>query len=262
MLDHSTFPPSTRAVIAGYAATPITDGESGGAVYRLEGDGLASCHLQHGRHDVAEAISREATRLGWLAGRIAVPRLVHFERSADAAWLVTTTLPGRSAYALLEEHPRERLAIASAVATFLRALHAIPLADCPFHAGEELRLSEARRRLDAGVVDASDFDEARAGWSATQVWETMVALRPAQATRVVTHGDYSLDNVCLDAGRVTGCLDVERLGAGDPYQDVAICWRDLGAFGAEVQRAFLQAYGISSPDPQRLEFYLCLDEFF
>ena len=192
-----------------------------------------------------------------------MPEVLHFVRASGSAWLLTSALPGRSAYDCLVADPARRLEIAAAVGAFLRTLHALPLGACPFHAGHELRLAEARRRLEAGEVDASDFDAARAGWSAERVWKEMTGLLPLPFARVVTHGDFSLGNVLLDAdGRVTGCLDVGRAGAADPHQDVAILWRDLEEFGPDTQQAFLRAYGLPTPDERMLAFHLCLDEFF
>jgi len=48
----------------------------------------------------------------------------------------------------------------------------------------------------------------------------------------------------------------------DPYQDLAILWRDLGEFGGDVQHAMWQAYGIAAPNERTLGFHLCMDEFF
>ncbi|USJ01176.1 hypothetical protein MUG10_02760 [Xanthomonas prunicola] len=47
-----------------------------------------------------------------------------------------------------------------------------------------LRLAHARRRLDAGLIDADDFDDARAGWTPAQVWAAMQALLAAYATEL------------------------------------------------------------------------------
>ena len=101
---------------------------------------------------VAAAITDEMARLAWLDGRIAVPRIVHFERSHNAAYLVTTALPGRSAYDLLVERPAERLTVARALGTFLREWHALPTVDCPFRSDRELRLAAARRRYAGEAV--------------------------------------------------------------------------------------------------------------
>ena len=262
MLATASVPDPVRSAVKGYDWTPATDGESGGAVFRLEAHGRPTMYLKCGTGRVADDITAEMARLSWFAGRLPVPEVLHFVRSQGAAYMLTTAVPGQSAHDCLVAQPELRMTTVAALAGFLRTLHALPLADCPFHAGHELRLADARRNLDAGWVDASDFDVTRAGWSVEQVWAEMTGLLPLPFERVVTHGDYSLGNVLLEDGRVSGCIDVGRAGAADPYQDLAIVWRDLEEFGGDAQRELLRAYGVSMAEERKLQFHLCLDEFF
>lgn len=255
-------PEHVRSEAAGYAWTPATDGESGGAVFRLTALGRPTLFLKGGAGRVADAIADEAARLEWLAGRLPVPAIRHFVRTGGEAHLLTTAVAGRSAHDHLVAHPERRAETVTALARFLRAIHALPVADCPFHAGHGLRMAQARRNLEAGLVRVEDFDEEHAGWTAERVWAEMAGLLPLAFDRVVTHGDFSLDNVLVEDGRVTGCIDVGRLGAADPYQDLSILWRDLGEFGEAAQRELWRAYGIAAPDERKLRFHLCLDEFF
>jgi aminoglycoside 3'-phosphotransferase-1 len=212
---------------------------------------------------VADDVTAELARLVWLAPRLPVPAVRGFVRLPDEAFLLTTAVPGASAYERLVARPARRAAVVGELARFLRRVHALPLADCPFHAGHELRLADARRNVDAGRVAEDDFDDERAGWSAERVWDATRALLPLPFERVVTHGDFSLDNVLLDeAGRVTGCSAGGRAGAADPYQDLAILWNNLEEFGADAQRELWRAYGVAEPDARKLRFHLCLDELF
>ncbi len=254
------FPDSVRSAVAEYAWTPATDGASGAVVYRLEAAGRPTLYLKHGAGRVSDDIAAEAARLDWLAGRLPVPRVRHFVRVPGQAYLLTEAVPGQNAYACLEEHPDRGTELVAELARFLRVVHALPLADCPFHAGHELQMADARRNVEAGRVNTEDFDEERQGWTPEEVWADMVSLLPLPSERVVTHGDFTLDNVLLVEGRVTGCIDVGRAGAADPYQDLAAMWNTLAEFGGELQRAFVRAYGIATPDPRRLHFHLCLGE--
>ena len=258
-------PDGLRHAVEGYAWTPAADGESGGAVFRLEAPARPALYLKSGTGPVAADIAAEFARLEWLAGRLPAPAVRQFVRLPDAAHLLTTAVTGRTAYECLVAAPdaRARRAVVAELGRFLRALHALPLADCPFHAGHELRLADARRNIEAGRVATDDFDARHLGWTAEQVWAKAVALLPLPFERVVTHGDFSVGNVLLDdRGHPTGCIDVGRLGAADPYQDLAILWDNLGEFGAGAQRELWRAYGIAAPDEGRLQFHLCLDELF
>lgn len=163
---------------------------------------------------------------------------------------------------MLDADPGAAPAIVDAIAAFLRRLHAIPVGTCPFAADRALRLADAAGRMAAGLVDEADFDEARAGWSAQRVWDAIQARPIPDAPPVVTHGDFSLDNILIADGIVTGCIDVGRAGRADRYQDLAIAWNGLGDFDPALQRRLFTAYGLPQPDMARIDYHLMLDEFF
>ncbi len=240
-----------------------TVGESGDAVYRLRHpDCGGELYLKHGRDAGALDLAGEMLRLRWLGWHITVPAVRHFTASPNEAWLLMTALRGRTAYQLLDANSADRPAIVDALAGFLRRLHAIPVESCPFNSDHRLRLGEAKWRLDAGLIDIDDFDEARHGWSAQEVWNAMATLLPFAPDPVVTHGDFSLDNIVMLDGAVTGCIDVGRAGIADRYQDLAILWNCLGEFGTDLQDRLLAAYGIDRPDRRKIDFHLMLDEMF
>lgn len=256
-------PAGLSAQAAGYEWSRDTVGESGGAVYRLHGrTGAPDLFLKHGRSAVAGDIIAEMVRLRWLAGFIPVPRVEGFVATQDEAWLLMTAVPGQTAYQLLEAQPDARLGIVDALASFLRRLHAVPIDQCPFTSDHLYRLARARDRIDAGLVEEDEFDEERGGWTAEEVWQAMQRLLPMPPDPVVTHGDFSLDNILLRDGKVVGCIDAGRVGIADRYQDLAIVWKCLGEFDASLQDRFIERYGLAEPDERKLQFHLMLDEMF
>jgi aminoglycoside 3'-phosphotransferase-1 len=260
----ASIPATMSTRLSGYEWTRNTIGESGGAVYRLHGKADAQdLFLKHGVDASADDVTDEMARLCWLTGHLPVPAVVQFIRTTDQAWLLTTALRGKTAYQTLESSSAEaRFAIVDALAAFLHRLHAIPVNQCPFNSDHAFRMSRARTRIDAGVIDASDFDAEREGWTPEQIWEAMQQLLPLIPDPVVTHGDFSLDNVLIHDGEVVGCVDVGRAGIADRYQDLAILWNCLGEFGSTLQKRLFQQYGILNPDQCKLQFHLMLDEFF
>lgn len=256
-------PPGMHAELAGYEWSRDTIGESGSAVHRLHAKADApDLFLKHGRHAVADDIGHEMVRLRWLAPYMPVPAVKHFVRTHDEAWLLMTALPGRTAYEVMAARADAGPAVVDALAAFLRRLHAIPVNECPFNSDHAYRLASARARIDAGLVDEDDFDDERAGWTAGQVWEAMQSLLPLTPDPVVTHGDFSLDNLFIRDGEVAGCIDAGRVGIADRYQDLSIAWNCLGEFGAQLQQRFLAQYGITDVDQRKLQFHLMLDELF
>ncbi|MDT9001442.1 APH(3') family aminoglycoside O-phosphotransferase [Paucibacter sp. APW11] len=275
--------PSLQALLKDSHWMRNTVGEAGAEVYRIRQADGRECYLKYssGDEDVATALFEEAARMGWLRRHAAplrpvLPALQHFEQtSATQAWLLSTAMPGRTAYQWLEDElsAEQQRTLVQSIAQQLRVLHQLPALACPFNAGADLRLALAGQRLAAGLVDAEDFDEAREGWTPEDVWQRLQALRPtllspegcehADEGLVLTHGDYSLDNLLLDEqGHITGLIDLGRLGLADRYQDLAILWNCLAEFGPGLQELMWASYGIASPDSARLEFHLCLDEMF
>ncbi len=256
-------PAALAEAVEGYDWSRDRVGMSGAAVYRLRGRrGAPDLYLKLGCGGVADDVAEEAEKLRWLQSRLPVPRLRAFVAETARTWLLTEALPGRTAWQVMTGNVVAREAVIRALAGFLCQLHAIPAGGCPFDASARVRLAEAKWRLDAGLVDEADFDDARQGWSAHRVWDAMMALDRSDSDFVVTHGDFSLDNVLFDGGEVTGCIDLDRLGVADRYQDIAVMWNNLSEFGPELQRSFLTAYGIDQPDEGKLAFYLMLDEMF
>ncbi|MDF0545824.1 APH(3')-I family aminoglycoside O-phosphotransferase [Sphingobium sp. H39-3-25] len=256
-------PAGMSAELVGYEWARNNVGESGGAVYRLFGKPDApDLFLKHGRDAVADDLVDEMGRLRWMARHIPAPIVTHFVSTPGEAWLLMTALPGETAYQALKARPDDRIAIVDALAVFLRQLHAIPVSECPFNSDHAYRLGLARRRIDANLVEEEDFDEEREGWTAEQVWQAMNQLLPFIPDPVVTHGDFSLDNVLMVDGEVIGCIDAGRVGIADRYQDLAILCNCLGEFEASLEDRFLAQYGVPKPNQDKLQFHLMLDELF
>jgi len=254
-------PPGLAPLVGGRRWFRDQIGQSGCGVYRLALDGEEDLYLKMAAAGTLSDLVDEMARLRWLGGYLPVPPLHGFGLEAGGGWMLTGRLPGHTAYQLLEADPASAPALAGALVRFLRRLHAIPVARCPFNADHALRLAAAKERMNAGLVEEDEFDEARLGKSAQAVWDEMLAAMPAAFDRVVTHGDFSLDNLLVVDGDVIGCIDLGRVGIADPWQDLAILWHSLAEFGEEAAAVMLQAYGIAL-DPARLDFHLRLDEFF
>lgn len=192
----------------------------------------------------------EHERLRWLKRWVSVPDVVAFEGDA----LVLADVGRRS---LERKAPPDAGAL---MGRALRALHAIPLQECPFDERLEVKLARAAERVRAGLVDAGDFDDDHAGLSPEQVFERLTATRPAREDLVVAHGDFTPGNVLASVSGETVLIDVGALGVADRYVDLAVALRDLEDPG--VAADFLAAYGLGAPDEEKLSYYRLLDELF
>lgn len=256
-------PPDLLRLTAGATWERNDAGKAGASVFRLTLPGGDSCYLKHGAGRVADDVVDEAARLRWLGRRLPAPAIRLFACASDAAWLLTDTVPGLTADEWVERGPDRLPSLVRGMAEYMRRLHALFADECPFDAGHAVRLHVARRNVAEGLVAEGEFDAEREGWTAAAVLDEALRLVPDAPGRAVTHGDFSMGNLLLDgAGRVTGCIDVGRLGVADPYQDIAILWNDLGEYGREAQALLLRELGIAQVDERRLRFHLCLDELF
>lgn len=175
-------------------------------------------------------LDRERVRLRWLAGRHPVPRVLDHGADGEAQWLVTGALPGE--HAVGDRWRARRPEAIRAIATGLRAVHALPFADVP------------------------------APWTA-QSWvgRTPPALgpRPPLDDPVLVHGDACAPNTLVaDDGTWTGHVDLGDLAVGDRWADLAIASLSLDwNFGEGHQDELYDAYGIT-PDRSRIDWYRAL----
>jgi len=241
------------------AWSPVTIGKSAADVWRVPlTDGNAVFVKAEAAHALAE-LPGEIERLNWLT-RMAfkAPRVVDTEQGSDRLWLLMTAVPGTD----LTHYTDQPATFLQAYAQGLRRLHALDPSNCPFDHGIDARLEDAARRLDAGLVDESDFDTARQGWTGRQVMDWLHANRPPTGEMIVTHGDASTPNIMAENGRFSGLVDCGRLGRADVWQDLALACRSIaGNIGEQHVAPFLAAYG-TEWDETKYRFYCTLDEMF
>lgn len=253
-------PASLREALAGYDWQRQTIGASGAGVFRLEASGKPTLFLKAEETGQFAELPDEVARLRWLGSQgIPCPAVLAFEAHGGHNWLLMSAVAGHDL--VTQETAPDR---ASAImADALRRLHALDAAACPFDHGLGPRIALAKARADAGEVDEDDFDDERLGQSAQQVFEELLARRPASETLVVTHGDASMPNFMANGGRFTGFIDCSRLGVADLHQDLALaCWSIHLNLGEEWIAPFLALYGLPEADTAKLSYYQLLDEFF
>lgn len=211
-------------------------------------EGLSGDVWRVGSSYVKRAGVDERDRLRWLGERFEVPEIRAF---ADG-WLV---LADAGAPSLAAADP---VLAGTVMGEVLRALHALPVASCPFDARVAVVLEQARHNVEAGLVDPDDFDDDHRGATPGELLELLVSTAPEDEDLVVAHGDFCPPNVLLRPDGSTVLIDVSRLGVSDRHRDIALAHRELGE---EAAAAFDRAYGLV-PHPERLTWYRLLDEFF
>jgi kanamycin kinase/aminoglycoside 3'-phosphotransferase-2 len=258
---HRPFPAGLERAIRGCALQPVTHGRSGCGVYRLLDEEGAALYLKLSRKDSHASLRPEMERLAWLRGRLPVPALHLIEEDEEREYLLMGSIDGLDASnrAHVDDLPR----LIDALAEGLLILHSLPIDDCPFDHTTGAELERAYSRLKRGLVDETDFGGNWSGRSAVDLFDELVARRPSAGESVFTHGDYSLPNVIVQSGRISGFVDLGTAGIGDRYRDLALAVRSLDYnFGCGWSGRLFDAYGLDRPDVERIEFHILLDEFF
>lgn len=266
-VDPMALPRPVADLVADGEVVPVTVGRSDASTVRVvrpAGDWFVKVR----RTDAASrgletTLADEAERLRWLADHLSVPEVIAIGSDADHEWLVLTALPGSDATSLEHQFDPERLL--QILGQALRRFHdMVPADGCPFDSTTDTDMARAAARVDAGLVDESDFEPLFAGMSASRLYELMAESRPGGDDElVVIHGDYCVPNVIVDAGSVSGFVDLGRAGVGDRHRDLGIAARSVAHnFGGHAVPVFVDAYGLEQPDLARLDFFIMLDEFF
>lgn len=214
-IDHTLVERLVREQFPDWAGLPLTSIEPWGtvhAIYRL-GDDLSlrlprRLTWSDEEHLVARWLPRFAPVLP-----LAIPAPVAEGRPGDGYpchWSVCTWVEGDSAVDALWDP----LLAAEALAAFVVALRGVDPAGGPpgrdrlVHRGDDMRVHVARL-----------------GHTAVEVWEEALAAPPWGGPPVWCHADLDARNWLVHDGRISGIIDWESFGVGDPAADVMTAWK-------------------------------------
>lgn len=224
-LGDDPVPEVVRDLAAGQPAELVWRNELGGLTFRIGGRFVKWNPPQTGVD-----LERERRRLEWISGRHPAPNVVSYGEDAEAQWLLTEALAGESAVG--DRWRARRTEAIRAIATGLRAIHAIAVDDFPVEWTSEVWVGRSPASLGP---------------------------RPPVDDPVLVHGDACAPNTLIDAdGRWTGNVDFGDLAVGDRWADLAVASMSLDwNFGEGHQDELFKAYGIE-PDAERIAYYRTL----
>jgi kanamycin kinase len=170
-LGDDPIPPVVLELAAGSGVELVWRNELGGLTFRLD-----DRYVKWNPRSTGIDLERERERLRWISTRHPAPTVVDSGDDQDAQWLVTAALPGEPAVG--DTWRARRSEAIAAIATGLRAIHALDLDDFP---------SDWTRQVWVGRQPAS------------------LGLRPPLPQPVVVHGDACAPNTLISpTGEWTG----------------------------------------------------------
>lgn len=243
--DPGRFPAPVRAVLGeihavsfpahqGYTSTVALVATARGALAVKRSTGERWCALLRREHAVLKALA--ATSL--LVPRAHLLYASPQEHAEPACWLVMDALPGVPLRQILarERDAARREELLLAFGRALATIHATPPPAALPDTGE--------RWLD-DMLDQAAHNLAHDALAGTpELLERLRRERPAPVPPTLIHGDFTLDNILVANGRVTGVIDWAGGTSGDPRYDHALAVRPkCGAFHHHADfRAFFAGY--------------------
>ncbi|AFH62512.1 aminoglycoside phosphotransferase APH(3') [Paenibacillus caseinilyticus] len=153
-----------------------------------------------------------------------VPKVYCFaeqEHGADGlhAWLLMQHLPGESLRSVIAEEKDEgaRHKLLRRFGAALKELHSTPCPAALRHDGGrwlDHMLAEAEHSLTHERVDGT-----------AELLKQLKANRPREIKQTLIHGDFTVDNVLVHEGRISGIIDWSGGALGDPRYDVSLAVR-------------------------------------
>jgi len=222
---------------------------------------------------ISRSSENERLLLGWLDGKLPVPKIIDTETRDGYSFLLMSRLPGEMACSDNNLHNIEDTIIT--LAKGLKMLWEIKTLNCPCSSTVSDKLAQVKYDIENDLVDMNDFDvETFTTEGFTDVFDLYNYLdhnRPVDDL-VFSHGDYYLPNILMSGCDITGFLDLGNGGISDRWQDIALCVRTLrsrhmrfanrGEDEYQKYKSLLfKELGIV-PDAERIRYFILLYEFF
>ncbi|WP_332697075.1 APH(3') family aminoglycoside O-phosphotransferase [Halalkalibacter lacteus] len=253
-------PQSLARLINGYSWKQITIGHSDAKTFLLKGP-VYNQYLKIQPNTSIENLNHEKEKLEWLQGKLSVPEVLYYDKDETNEYLLITEIKGINAS---DKSYEARLSfLMELLASGLKTVHSLNIENCPFNQKLDIKIKEARKRVENGLVDEGNFDEVRKGFKPKELFDELISKKSIIEDLVFTHGDYCLPNIIIDEGKVSGFIDWGRAGVSDRYQDLALAIRSISYnFGREHIPIFLKEYGVKELDESKIFYYQLMDEFF
>lgn len=214
----------------------------------------------------------EVAMLQWLKGKIPVPEIIEHIHENEYSYILMNKCTGKMAcdpYYMMQPKLQVEL-----LAEALHSLWGVSIQGCPSRLTLQKRLAIAEENIIKNRVDIVDAEPDTFGPNGFRDPEALLYWlqeNQPEEKETICHGDFCLPNIFLSDNGVSGMIDLGRSGVADPWMDIALCHRSLnnnyrGVYGANSYTGYqpqmlFDVLGIQ-PDPERIRYYILLDELF
>lgn len=235
--------------------------ENAARTYFIQSQHGENKYIKIQRVGAAEPLDSQVKRLIWLQGRLPVPRVLDYGITGSYEYLVTAEIPGIVASNEIFQGQAEE--VLEIIADGLRSIHDIPIENCPFDHSMEQLMSAIHSNYNQGRIDPSDLHRKFSEDSLEKLLQEIEDYAKSwKEDLVFCHGDYSLTNILLDEGRISGFLDLGSCGIADRYFDLAVAAKSIVMnFGKAYVEPFFAHYGIDDIDYKKIRFYQLVEKF-
>ncbi len=242
--------------------SPIYAPYSGASTYRLDQQDGSAAFLKICPVPSREPLFAAKLRMDWLEGKISAPRVLFYDEAAGFEYMVSTAVAGFDA-ADKARWGGDLSGLVRLAAQGLKSFHRLPAEDCPFNHTLSTRLAIARDNLLNGTLDLEHLGEKYPGQEPERLFDRLEAGRTEMEDEVVVnHGDYSMPNVMVQDGRISGFIDLGSCGLADKYFDLAVAAKSIVRnYGEEYLSEFYREYGIANVDQAKIRYYQLLECF-
>lgn len=209
---------------------------------------------------VSSETENEIKLMKWLNGRLPVPKIIEHCVKDDKSYLLMTRLEGE----MLSKDDDSLELYTKAI----NNLKEIDCRDCPVDNRLQHYLKKAEYNVEKGLVDIEDANPDTYGPEGFKDPQELLSwLKDNQPEEEIsyTHGDLCMPNILIKDGNITGYIDLGRGGLGDPYRDIALCYRSY-LYNTEINEEELKnelehLLGFKL-DMQKVKYYILVDELF
>lgn len=208
----------------------------------------------------------------WLDGKLPIPKVICYEKDFLYQYLLMSRITGKMSCD--EEFMSQPEILTKKLAEAIKMLWRVDISDCPRIRSLDLELEEAKIRVENNLIDMENAEPntfGAGGFKDPKELLSWLFENKPDYEPVLSHGDLCLPNIFIDGEKISGFIDLNDIGIGDKWKDIALCYRSLrwnaeGAYGGKVypdvrSSMLFEALGIE-PDMDKIRYYILLDELF